>query len=136
MFGVTGNDDVLLILGVNIFVRDKDLEIDGFSRAIPFEFSKATLVRAFSISVLELRYLKPIFGKRFLKGDFPLVDEDGPGELDVLAMVEVGVNWKFTLLGVGVGLGVGGIFTMKESCVESPIVLVGICKKRLFRFQR
>lgn len=28
----TGNDDVLLILGVNILERDNDLEIGGFSR--------------------------------------------------------------------------------------------------------
>lgn len=131
MIGVTGRDDVLFILGVNIFVSDNDLEMEGFSRGAVFEVSGARLA-AFSISELELRYLKLSFGKRPFKEDLAL-DKEGPGEPLVLA--SAGFKLKFTLLGVGVGLGVGGILIMTDSCEESSSVLEGISKKRFLRFQ-
>lgn len=84
---------------------------------------------AFSASKLACRCLKLNFGSRFLIDDIPL-DEEGPGELFPLESEGLGVNRKFTLLGVGVGVGVGGIFICTNSWRETSIVLVGISKKR------
>lgn len=47
--------------------------------------------------------LKLIFGRRLLKEDLPLVE--GPGDSPILASEGLGVRTKFTLLGVGVGVG-------------------------------
>lgn len=99
--GVTGSDDVLFTLGVNIFVREYDLGIEGFSCTSVDEASEARLA-AFSASE-ELRYMKLSFGKRFLMDDLPLAEE-GPGEPVTLSSAELGVRRKFTFLGVGVGV--------------------------------
>lgn len=131
--GVTGSDDVLFILGVNIFVSDSDLDIKGLSLGVAHEVSAAWLA-AFSTSKLVFRYLKFSFGKKPFMDDLAL-DDEGPGEPFFLASAEQGVKLKFTLLGVGVGLGVGGILTMTESCEETASVLEGISKKRFLRFQ-
>ena len=106
--GVTGKDEVLFMRGVNIFERDQDLDIDGFSCDAVVEEPESRL-EALSISVsgFMFRFLKLSFGRRFLMDDFAL-DEEGPGELFSLESEGLGVNMKFTLLGVGVG--VGGIF--------------------------
>ena len=127
----TGNDDVLLILGVNILVRDNDLEIEGFSRWPEEEPSGAAVV-PFSISVGG-RYLKLNFGKMLLMDDLPFDVED-PGELFIGASTEREVTRKFTLLGVGVGLGVIGILTATKSWEHSSGVLEGISRRRFCRF--
>lgn len=62
---------------MNSFVRDKDLEIVGFSRGPGADPSDAKF-SAFSTSE-EVRYLKLSFGKRLLIDDFPL-EEEGPGD--------------------------------------------------------
>lgn len=124
--GVTGSEDVLFILGLNIFVRDNVLEIEGFSRGIVDEMSGAKLA-VFSTSKVEIRDLKLSLGKRLFKDDLPL-DEEGPGEPLALASAELGVKRKFTFLGVG--LGVGGIFITTESPKESSTVFEGISRKR------
>jgi hypothetical protein len=114
-----------LILGVNSFESDNDLDIEAFScdaggeQAFPCPFS---------ISVLEVFGLHPAFGNRFFRDDLPRgrTEEEvgvGPGELEVKA--------KLTLLGVG--LGVGGILITTESSGERPAALEGICKERFFR---
>lgn len=121
--GVTGKDDVLLIRGVNSFVRDNDLEMEGFSLAPVDDPSEARL-EAFSISE-ELRYLKLSFGKRAFIDDLPLAEE-GPGDPLTLASMEPGVKRKFTFLGVG--LGVGGIFIATKSSAQSSDVLEGISR--------
>jgi len=111
----SGNDDVLLILGVNILVRDNDLAIEGFS-TMPEEESSGAAVFAFSTSAAGVRYLKLSFGSRLLMADFPL-DVEGPGELCVGGSTERELTRKFTLFGVGVGLefGVGGILIATKS---------------------
>ena len=109
--GSPGRDDVLFILGVNIFESDNDLEIEGFSREVVDEPPRARLA-AFSISKVELRFLKLNLGRRLFMDDLPLVAE-GPGEPVALVSLGLGVRKKFTFLGVG--LGVGGIFILTES---------------------
>lgn len=76
----SGNDDALLILGVNILVRDNDLEIEDFSPMPEEEISGAAAL-GFSISI-GVRYLKLSFGSRLLMDDL-LLDVEGPGELYV-----------------------------------------------------
>lgn len=123
--GVTGRDEVLLILGVNSFESDSDLDIEAFSCNAEGEYTTSPC--PFSISVWEVFGLKPAFGIRFFRDDFPLggtLEEVGPGP------GEVEVKEKFTLLGVG--LGVGGILITTESSGERPVVLEGICKDRFF----
>ena len=65
--GVTGNDDVLFILGVKSFVRDSVLERKGFFSVAAYEPPKANIA-AFSISELVFRNLKLNFGRRLLLG--------------------------------------------------------------------
>lgn len=125
--GVIGRDEVLLILGVNSFESDSDLDIEAFS--CNEEGEDTTSHCPFSISVLEVFGLKPAFGIRFFREDFPrggtaAEEEVGPRP------GEVEVKEKFTLLGVG--LGVGGILITTESSGERPVVLEGICKDRFF----
>ena len=123
--GVTGRDEVLLILGVNSFESDSDLDIEAFSW-------QDTSTCPFSTSVLESFGLKPTFGIRFFREDLlrgggggggAAEEEVGPGELEV--------KEKLTLLGVG--LGVGGILMTTESSGERLVALEGICKERLLR---
>lgn len=128
--GVTGSEDALLILGVNIFESDRDLDIEGFSRCVVNEESEAMLA-ALSTSKVQFRDLKLSFGKRFFNDDFPLEEE--PGDPIALPSIELGVSRKFTFLGVGVC--VGGIFITTESCKDSSIVFDGISKMRCPRFQ-
>ena len=71
--------------------------------------------------------MKLSFGKRVLIDDLPL-DEDGPEDPLAIASEEVGVNTKFTFLGVG--LDVGGIFIATKSVVRD-----GISRKRFLFFQ-
>lgn len=99
MMGVTGSDEVLLILGVNIFERDKDLDIEGFSCA-PFDGTSRARLATFSMSE-ELLWIKLNLGKRLLIDDLPL-DEDGPGDPGPLILTSegLGVKRKFTFLGV------------------------------------
>lgn len=99
MTGVTGSDEVLFILGVNSFVRDKDLEIEGFSCA-PFDEPSRARLATFSMSE-ELLWMKLNLGNRLLIDDFPL-DEDGPGDGDPVILTSEGlcVKRKFTFLGV------------------------------------
>lgn len=113
--GVTGRDEVLLILGVNSFESDSDLDIEAFSW-------QETSTCPFSTSVLESFGLKPTFGIRFFREDLVLGGA-GPGEIEV--------KEKLTLLGVG--LGVGGILMTTESSGERLVALEGICKERLLR---
>lgn len=75
----------------------------------------------------EPRYLKLSFVKRPRMDDFPR-DEEGPGDGDSLVRVSLGVVWKFTLLGLG--LGVGGMFIE----MESSMVREGMSRTRLGRF--
>lgn len=96
---------------MNSFVRDIDLDMEGFSRGGPAGEPSEAGLTAFSTSE-ELRFLKLSFGKRDLLQDFPL-DEEGPGDPLVLALLDPGVRLKFTFLGVG--LGVGGIFIATKS---------------------
>ena len=99
MMGVTGSDEVLFILGVKIFERDKDLDIEGFSCA-PFDEPSRARLATFSTSE-ELLWIKLNLGKRLLIDDLPL-DEDGPGDPDPLILTSegLGVKRKFTFLGV------------------------------------
>lgn len=129
----TGNDDVLLILGVNILERDNDLEIEGFSLR-PEEEPSGVAVVAFSVSV-GVRYLKLNFGRMLLMDDFPFDAEEGPGELFVGASTEREVTRKFTFLGVGVGLGVCGILIATKSWEHSSGVLEGISRRRFCLFR-
>ena len=76
--GLTGKDDVLFIFGVKSFVRDNVLVIKGFSR-VPVDEAPSARMAAFSISEVEVRYLKLNFGSRFLMDDLPL-DDEGPGD--------------------------------------------------------
>lgn len=131
--GVTGKDDVLFIRGVKIFESDQDLDIDGFSCGVVIE-EEHDSGTFFSASELAGRCLKFNFGMRFLMDDdddddLPLVEE-GPGELFTLESEQgLEINWKFTLLGVGVG--VGGIFIWTNSSQDtSSSLLVGISKNR------
>ena len=128
--GVTGSDDVLFTLGVNIFESEYDLGIEGFS-CIPVDGASEARLEAFSISE-EVRYMKLNFGRRLLMDDLPLA-EGGPGEPVILSSVEPGVRRKFTFLGVGVG--VEGIFIPTKPWEDSPDVLEGISRKRFRRFQ-
>jgi len=130
----SGNDDVLLILGVNILVRDNDLAIEGFS-PMPEEETSGAAVFGFSTSAAGVRYLKLSFGSRLLMADFPL-DVEGPGEVYVGGSTEREVTRKFTLLGVGVGLelGVGGILIATKSW-ELSSVLEGISRRRFCLFR-
>lgn len=100
--GVTGKDEVLFTRGVNNLENDQDLDMDTFSS------DKA----AFSVSVFVLRNLKLSFGKRFLMDDL-LLHEEGLGNAFALELEELGVKRKFTLFGVGVG--VGSILTCTNS---------------------
>lgn len=109
--GVPGRDDVLFILGVNIFESDNDLEIEGFSREVVDEPPRARLA-ALSLSEVALRFLKLNFGRRLFLDDLPLVAE-APGDPVTLVSLGLGVRKKFTFFGVG--LGVGGIFILTES---------------------
>ena len=65
--------------------------------------------------------------------DLPFDVED-PGELFIGASTEREVTRKFTLLGVGVGLGVIGILTATKSWEHSSGVLEGISRRRFCRF--
>lgn len=100
--GVTGNETELFILGVKIFENDHDLDIDGLSCAAEVEETESAL----SASELEPRFLRLNLGRRFRMDDLPRV-EVGPEDPYTLES-GLGVRRKFTLLGVGVG--VGGIF--------------------------
>lgn len=60
------------------------------------------------------------------------LDDEGPGDPLVLAKLGLQSGEKFTLLGVG--LGVGGIFILKSSMVSSR-VLEGISNTRFFRLR-
>lgn len=95
---------------MNIFESDNDLEIDSVSREIVDEPPRARLA-AFSLSKVELRFLKLNFGRRLFMDDLPLLE--GPGEPVALVSLGLGVRKKFTFLGVG--LGVRGIFILTES---------------------
>lgn len=128
--GVTGRDEVLLILGVNNFESDSDLGIEAFScNAGGQDTSPAC---PFSTSVLESFGLNPTFGIRFFREDLLLggwggggggaEEEAGPGA------GELEVKEKLTLLGVGLGI----LMTM-ESSGERLVALEGICKERLLR---
>lgn len=112
--GVTGNDDVLLIRGVNIFERENDLdrevEIDDFSRD-PAGGTPRARSYAFSMSKAACRFLKLNFGqKSFMDLD---LEHAEPGEVTFLASLQLGVERKFTLRGVG--LDVGAIFILTSS---------------------
>lgn len=63
--GVTGKDVVLFMRGVKIFVGDHDLNMDGLSCILVVDKPESRLP-AFSISELELQYLKLSFGSKFL----------------------------------------------------------------------
>lgn len=110
--GVAGSEDALLDLGVNSFVNDSDLAMEGFSLSPVIEASGSGLV-AFSVSAAEFRCMKLILGSKFFMDDLPL-EEEGPGDAILfLASFELGVKRKFTLLGVAPG--VGGILMMTLS---------------------
>ena len=70
---------------------DKGLEALAFSCVPADEEASSTSE--------ELRYMKLSLGKRVLMDDLPLDEEDGPE--DIASEEEVGVNIKFTFLGVG-----------------------------------
>ncbi|OMO65162.1 hypothetical protein COLO4_31479 [Corchorus olitorius] len=88
--GCYGSEDVLFILGINIFVSDNVLEMEGFSLTEVLEEDSGA---AFSIIVL---CLKLSFGNRLFKVDFPL-DEEDP---QALASDGLGITTKFTFLGL------------------------------------
>lgn len=58
-------------------------------------------------------------------------DDEGPGDPLILFKQGLGNGEKFTLLGVG--LGVGGMFILTKSSLASSRVLEGICKARFSR---
>lgn len=61
-------------------------------------------------------------------------DDEGPGDALILAKLGLGNGEKFTLLGVG--LGVGGMFILTKFSLASSRVLEGICKTRFCRLHR
>nr|GMD62739.1 hypothetical protein Iba_chr12bCG8290 [Ipomoea batatas] len=74
--GDTGNDDVLFILGLKIFVTESCLSIEGFS-CLPGEHPRASIA-ARSMSDVVFRNLKLNLGmKLFTDDDLPLDDESG-----------------------------------------------------------
>lgn len=73
VIGVTGKDDVLFILGVNSFVKDKFLDIFALPLISDGEPPRARIA-AFSISEVLFLNLKLILGRRDLM-DLPLDDE-------------------------------------------------------------
>lgn len=77
--------------------------MDNFSCDVVAE-EPGSISAAFSVSGLELRFLKLNLGNRFLKDDLPL-DDMGPGDPFPLGSAELGVKTKFTFFGVGVGVG-------------------------------
>lgn len=127
--GVAGKDDVFFGLGVKSFVRENVLEINGFSW-VPVGVPPSARVAAFRISEVVFRYLKLSFGRRLLTVDLVL-DDEGPGDTLILFKQGLGNGEKFTLLGVG--LGVGGMFILTKSSLASSRVLEGICKARFCR---
>lgn len=139
----TGNDDVLLILGVNSLVRESDPEIVVLSWFPEKEVSGAGSVIAFSISGEDVLYLKFNFGKILLLDDFGLVVEDPDELFSIGASTERDVTRKLTLLWVGVGLGVNGIFIPTKSLdedeeeeeLDSSDVFKGISNRRLCSLQ-
>lgn len=125
--GVTGRDDVLLIVGVNNFAKENDLWTTGLS-VDPADEAPRARIAAFSISEVERRNLKLTRGRRLLKDGFPL-DDDGLDDTFTLAEDGLGIEGKFTF--IEVGLGVGGMFILTKLRWESSIVLEGISRKRL-----
>ena len=108
-------------------LKDSVLEIRGFFRATSGEPSSARMA-AFPISELVvLRNLKLSLGRRVLIEGL-LFDEEGPWEGSfILYKLGLGRGEKFTLLGVGV---FGGMSMLRNSCLASSRVLVGISKLR------
>lgn len=99
-------DDVLLILGVKIFVSDHDREIVSLSCVATADEHESKLT-ALSTSEFEPQCLKLNFGIKLLMEGFPLVEEASEDSFSNESQGS-GVKRKFTLLGVGVG--VGGMF--------------------------
>lgn len=123
--GVTGNEQAVLALGVNIFENDHDLDMDDGLSIEVVEETESLL----AASEVGARCLKPpILGRRFRMDDLPRVEE-GPGDPYGLESEGLGVSRKFTLLGVGVGVG-GGILISMNSCRDTSSVLLGISKNR------
>ena len=119
-------DDALLILGVKILVSDHEREMDSLSCVATVEELESTLT-ALSTSEFEPRCLKPNFGIKLMIEGFPLAEggsEDSFGN----ESLKSGVKRKFTLLGVGIG--VGGMFICTTSGGDSSAALVGISRKR------
>lgn len=109
----SGRDDVLLILGLNIFVKDNVLKAKGLSWtwASPLSFSKD-----------ELRNLKLRPWRRFLIGCFSL-DENDDGDL-----------WAFAYALLEEEPGVGSILILTEFIEDASILLGGTSMERFGRF--
>lgn len=104
--GVTGSDDAFFIVGVNNFVREKDLGIRGLSHD-PVDEAPRERIAAFSTSEVEPRNLKLTRGRRLLMDGLTL-DVDGPGDICTLVEVGLSIEGEISLM----GLVVGGIFIL------------------------
>lgn len=122
--GVPGREDVLLIVGGNIFFKENDLNIGDFPCDPPEDTPKANM-SAFSTSDVWLRNLKLTLGIRLLRDGFPLADKG-----DELIGLRNGDLLLFTELGPGEG----DMFILAKLGGDSFKVLEGISKKRLGRF--